>query len=251
MSADQAQTVVRKTGSPRIPGLTARHIGRLMVQMSDLMDAGCPVSRALEAIARQASQPPLAKLAEALNAEIVNGASLAEAMQRTGRYFSEVQISMVRAAGEGGFLQRTLASLAGHAARQADAVKQVKAKLTYPAVLAITALASVIFLLAYVVPQFTQVYRAADRLLPTPTRALLGVSRVLAGYWTSWPCACPGWGRCCAIGRCTAWPRRSRCWWPEGSPCFAVCAWPGRWSGTRRCEPRSGSWPRPSNAASR
>lgn len=163
--------------------MTSRHLGQLMVQLADLLDAGCPVSRALEAIARQSTQPPLAKLAGALNAEIVNGASLAGAMERMGRYFSEVQVSMVRASETGGFLRKTLASLAAHAARRDDAIKQIKAKLAYPAVLAVTALASVIFLVTWVVPRFTRVYRAAHRLLPAPTRLLLSVSSFLGKYW--------------------------------------------------------------------
>ena len=184
MSADSAQSALGRTsGSPRIPGLTRRHIGQLMVQLSSLLDAGCPLSRALAAIARQSAQPPLAKLADALNAEIVNGASLAGAMERAGRHFSDVQVSMVRAAESGGFLQKTLSSLATDAARQADAIKQVKGKLAYPTILAITALASVIFLLTWVVPRFTKVYQAANRLLPAPTRALLNVSLFLGRHW--------------------------------------------------------------------
>ncbi len=184
MSTGSAESAVGDAARPpRIAGVTARHIGQLMVQLSDLLDAGCPVSRALEAIARQSAQPPLAKLAGALNAEIVNGASLAGAMERMGRCFSDVQVAMVRASETGGFLQKTLASLAANVARQADAVKQIKAKLAYPAVLAVTALASVIFLLSWVVPRFTQVYKAAHRLLPAPTRLLLSVSGFLGGYW--------------------------------------------------------------------
>lgn len=184
MSAGPAEsTVDRASRSGRIAGLSRRHTWQLMVQLSDLLDAGCPLSRALAAIARQSAQPPLAKLADALNAEIVNGASVAEAMERMGRYFSDVQVSMVRAAETAGFLQKTLASLATHAARQADAIKQIKSKLTYPAVLAITALASVIFLLTWVVPRFTRVYQAAHRLLPAPTRVLLGFSSFLGTYW--------------------------------------------------------------------
>ncbi|KPK85174.1 MAG: hypothetical protein AMJ81_04025 [Phycisphaerae bacterium SM23_33] len=152
-----------------------------MVQLSDLLDAGCPVSRALQAIARQSAQPPLARLAETLNAAVVNGASLAGAMATLDRYFPEVQVAMVRAAEAGGFLQKTLSSLAVQAARQADAIKQIKAKLAYPALLAVTALASVIFLLTWVVPRFTRVYQVAHTLLPAPTRALLAVSGFLAG----------------------------------------------------------------------
>jgi len=183
----------------RIPGLTARHTAQLMIQLSDLLEAGCPLSRALEAISRQArgrrrsrdragaegtgSSTPLAQLAETLHVEIVNGASLAASMERLGAHFSEVQIAMVRAAEAGGFLQQTLSSLAESTARQLEAVRQVRSKLAYPALLAVTAGASVIFLLTYVVPRFQRVYRAARQVMPLPTRMLLAVSGFVAGHW--------------------------------------------------------------------
>jgi len=167
----------------RVAGVSRRHIGQLMVQMSDLLEAGCPLSRALDAIARQASQPALAELAGELHGDIVNGASLAASMERLGRHFSPVQVSMVRAAEAGGFLQKTLANLADHAARQDEAVKQIKAKLAYPIVLAVTAVASVVFLLTYIVPRFSRIYDAARQLLPAPTRALLAVSGFVGTYW--------------------------------------------------------------------
>ena len=199
-------------GARRTPGLNRRHIGQMMVQMSDLLDAGCPLSRALEAISRQAAQKPLARLAESLHAEIVNGAPLADAMQHQGDCFTTVQVSMVRAAEAGGFLQQTLANLAANAARQGEAIRQIKAKLAYPAVLAITAVASVVFLLTYIVPRFTKVYQDARQVMPTPTRTLLAVSGFIGDYWVAllvglavvlvglramfrWPAFRAGWDR--------------------------------------------------------
>jgi len=154
-----------------------------MVQLSDLLEAGCPLSRALDACARQAPGKPLGKVAAHLHGEINNGASLAGAMESLRPHFSETQISMVRAAEAGGFLQKTLSRLAAHAAQQTAAVKQIRAKLAYPAVLALTAIASVVFLLTYVVPRFTRMYRTAQQLLPTPTRVLLAVSNFIADQW--------------------------------------------------------------------
>ena len=170
-----------------------------MVQLSDLLEAGCPLSRALEAIGRQArgrrrarsrtarrtgrSSAPLAELAETLHVEIVNGATLAGSMERLGGHFSEVQIAMVRAAEAGGFLQQTLSSLAESMSRGQEAVRQVRSKLAYPALLAATAGASVIFLLTYVVPRFQRVYRSARQVMPLPTRMLLAVSGFVAGHW--------------------------------------------------------------------
>jgi len=167
----------------RIAGLKSQHVGQLMVQLADLLEAGSTANRSLEAIARQASHPPMAKLAKTLGADIANGASLAEAMEHVGGHFSKVHVAMIHAAETGGFLQETLTSLATHATQRADAAKQIKAKLAYPAVLALTVLASVIFLLTYVVPRFTAVYQSTPELLPGPTRALLLASRFVESYW--------------------------------------------------------------------
>jgi general secretion pathway protein F len=170
-----------KTGfAPRV---RPRDKAQLMVQLADLLDAGCPLSRALDAVTRQAPGKPLGDLARRLHHEIVDGSSLAEAMANLSPCFSETQIAMVRAAEAGGFLQKTLSNLAAYAQQQHTTVRQIRAKLAYPSVLAVTAVASIIFLLSYVVPRFTEMYRTADRLLPTPTRALLAVSGFIAHQW--------------------------------------------------------------------
>lgn len=183
-SAGSAPSAARTDPAARrsTRGLNRQHVGELMVQLADLIEAGCPVSRALEAVSRQVSHRPLAALASSLHSDIVNGASLAAAMERHDA-FTTVEVSMIRAAEAGGFLQRTLTTLAEHAARQRDAIRRIQARLAYPAVLAVTAAASVIFLLAYIVPQFTRVYRDAGQVLPAPTRVLLAVSGFLSSYW--------------------------------------------------------------------
>ncbi|MBS3734633.1 MAG: type II secretion system F family protein [Phycisphaerae bacterium] len=171
------------TRSGRIGRLTTRDVAALMVQLSDLLDAGCSLARALEAVARQAGDSPLGALAGRLHGEIVAGRSLAEAMGSLRAHFSEVQIAMVRAAETGGFLQQTLSNLAQHASQQVAAARQIRGKLAYPGVLAITAVASVVFLLTFVVPRFTEIYRTAEQNLPGPTQLLLAVSGFIAGYW--------------------------------------------------------------------
>ena len=47
----------------------------------------------------------------------------------------------------------------------------------------LTAVGSVVFLLAYVVPRFAQVYQSAGARLPWATRFLIDVGRLVADYW--------------------------------------------------------------------
>lgn len=158
-------------------------IGQLFVHLADLLQAGCPLSRALDAIARQSSNTPLAKLCKSLNNEIINGQSLAGAMDAVGETFTMVQVSMIRAAEEGGFLQQTLASMADHAVQHTEVIKQVKAKLAYPLMLAVTIFVSIIFLMTFVVPRFARIYESTNQELPAITKALMSFSGFITAHW--------------------------------------------------------------------
>lgn len=167
----------------KIPGIAKKHIAQLMVQLADLLEAGCTLNRSLEAIVRQSGDIPTGRLAESLRRDISNGMSLAAAMENTGGVFSSLDVSMIRAAEEGGFLQHTLTSLASHMASQSDTVKQIKARLAYPIMLAVTVVVSIVFLLGYVVPKFTAVYRQTSQALPGPTQTLLSISAFFETGW--------------------------------------------------------------------
>jgi len=151
----------------------------LVIQLTDLLEAGCSLRRALEAIARQAATKPLSRLAETLKIEIENGTSLAGAMEKLPGLFSHVDVAMIRAAERGGFLPKTLSSLARRASQSTETRKQIRAKLAYPTVLAVAVIASTIFLMTYVVPKFAQIYQSTQQALPGPTKTLLAVCGVV------------------------------------------------------------------------
>lgn len=167
----------------KIPGVNRKHVAQLMVQLADLLAAGCTLNRSLEAVVRQSGDMPTGRLAESLRRDISNGLSLAAAMENASGVFSVADVSMIRAAEEGGFLPQTLSGLANHLSDQADAFRQIKARLAYPIMLAITVVVSVVFLLGYVVPKFTAVYRQTSQALPGPTQTLLSISAFIEGGW--------------------------------------------------------------------
>jgi len=178
-----AATVAAPAQPQPIGKLSGRDVTRVVGELSDLLDAGCPVSRALAVLRRQATRPPVRTLLARLEADVLNGSSLADAMARTGGRFSGVHVAMVRASEMGGFLTETLAHMAEHGRQRQDLVRQVKGAMTYPAVLLITAVASIAFLLGFVVPRFSRVYEAAGATLPWPTQLLMSVSHAVAAWW--------------------------------------------------------------------
>ncbi len=165
----------------RVPGqLLARSFG----QLADLLRSGVPLLRALAVIQRQTSHKGLVAVLEQVRRDVEEGATLADAMARHKGVFNEMTISMVRAGGEGGFLEEVLTRVAEFTEAQDDLRKRVVGALAYPMVLATVGTAVVAVLLGYFVPMFESIF---DRLrergeLPWVTDALLAVSNGIQRY---------------------------------------------------------------------
>ncbi|MDT7929512.1 type II secretion system F family protein, partial [Tepidimonas sp.] len=114
-----------------------------------------------------------------LRAEVSAGSPLATAMAAHPRVFDEPYRAVV-AAGEasgrlGAVLERLADELeAGEALRQ-----RVLSAILYPAIVTVFALAIVVFLMTYVVPQVAQAFSSGRRALPTLTVVMLHASHAL------------------------------------------------------------------------
>jgi general secretion pathway protein F len=89
---------------------------------------------------------------------------------------------MIRAGEGSGGLDAVLAKIADHAEANARLQSRLRAALTYPTIMTLVGGGVVSFLLAYVVPQITRVFLEANQTLPLPTRLLMGLSGLVAGY---------------------------------------------------------------------
>jgi general secretion pathway protein F len=81
----------------------------------------------------------------------------------------------VRAGEAGGRLAESLAHLADLLEREARLAATIQSALTYPILLIVASLGTIVLLLTYVLPQFTPIFAQAGAQLPTPTRVLIGI----------------------------------------------------------------------------
>jgi general secretion pathway protein F/type IV pilus assembly protein PilC len=154
-------------------------------QLSDLLRSGVPLLRAIDVLRRQTSHAGLQEVLGQVHRQVEEGATLAQAMNRHRRVFGEMAVSMVRAGGEGGFLEDALGHVASFTEAQADFKARTVGAITYPAVLASFGTLVVVVLLIVFVPMFDSLF---DRLrergeLPLLTEWLLGVSRFMGDYF--------------------------------------------------------------------
>jgi general secretion pathway protein F len=154
-------------------------------QLASLLAARLPLAQALAATVEQAELRAVREVFSAVRSEVVAGHRLAQALGRFPKEFPEVYRATVAAGEESGELARVMERLAGYLEDREALRGRLLAAFVYPAVVTVIAVAIVLFLMAYVVPQVVEVFRQTRQALPWPTRLLLGVSEFLraAGLW--------------------------------------------------------------------
>jgi type II secretory pathway component PulF len=165
----------------------SRHVSQAAVEaftreLANLLAAGVSLSRALHILSRQASSGAARRQWSAIRDDVVGGAPLADALARWPRTFPPVYVAMVRAGETGGFLDVVLEQIADFRARERDLKGRVKAALVYPIVLAVLAVAVLIFLLSYFIPRFSGIFAEFGAALPALTRAIVAASGLVTDY---------------------------------------------------------------------
>ena len=148
-------------------------------QLANLLAAGVPLSRGLQVLSREASQPAARRQWAAIHDDVVGGTSLGDALARWPRTFPPVYVAMVRAGETGGFLDLVLSQIADFRSREQELKGKVKAALVYPAVLATLATGVLTFLLTYFIPRFSAIFAEFGGSLPGLTRAIVAASNLV------------------------------------------------------------------------
>ncbi len=145
-------------------------------QIAGLVTSGLPLERALTALSEESEDPAQRQLVAGLRAEVNGGTAFATALALHPREFSATYCAVIGAGEHSGNLGGVLERLAD----DLEQSQELKAKLIgaalYPAIVSLVAIAIVMFLLGYVVPQVAQVFAGSKRALPTLTVIMLGLA---------------------------------------------------------------------------
>ena len=151
-------------------------------QLAGLVSAGLPLERALTSLAEEAESEPQHHLVATLRAEVNGGATFARALGQHPHEFSSIYCAVIGAGEQSGKLGLVLERLADDLEEQ----QALKAKLVgaalYPAIVTLVAIAIVLFLVAYVVPQVAHVFASSKRALPLLTVIMIGISNFVRSY---------------------------------------------------------------------
>ncbi len=166
------------TGTDR---MKPRAVLLFTTELSDLLAAGMTLGNALNCLAGHGDGAD-ARIAADLRNRIVQGEALSDAVTAHPDTFPALYANMLRAGEASGALPEVLGRLVEHYERIFSMRERIIQALTYPAIVLLLGIGTVIFAMVKIVPQFLSVFESINVALPLTTRILIGTSAFMQRY---------------------------------------------------------------------
>ena len=167
-------------------GITTRDIVIFTRQFATMINSGLPLVQSLDILAEQTENASLAKVLREVLYDVESGHTLAAAIAKHPKVFTELFCNMVAAGEAGGILDTILLRLATFLEKNDALLRKIKGAMVYPSVIFTVAGMAIVILLIFVIPTFQTMFESAGIPLPLPTRIVIGMSAFLQAYW--WAC---------------------------------------------------------------
>ncbi|MDY5583659.1 MAG: type II secretion system F family protein [Candidatus Merdousia sp.] len=159
-------------------GVTSENVTIFSRQLATLLKAGLPLLRSLEVIGRQEKNPYFKDIVENLADAVRTGNKFSDGLQQHPKVFDKLYVNMARAGEAGGVLDVVLDRLATFQEKAMKTTNKVKSAMVYPIVILTVAVAIVVILMIFVVPQFQKIF--SDMLngapMPALTQGIINIS---------------------------------------------------------------------------
>ena len=154
-------------------------------QLATLIDAGLPLLRGLNVLAKQERDLVLKGTINQLADSVQSGSTFSESLAQHPRIFDKLYVNMVKAGELGGVLELVLGRLAEFQEKAQKVKNKVLAAMIYPVIVLCLAFAIMGFLLVFIVPKFESIFHdmLGDKPLPGITRFVIGISGFVKDRW--------------------------------------------------------------------
>ena len=150
-------------------------------QLATLIDAGLPLLRGLNVLAKQEKDLVLKGTINALADSVQGGGTFSESLAQHPKIFNRLYINMVKAGELGGVLELVLNRLAEFQEKAQKIKNKVVSAMFYPVIVLCIAIAILCFLLVFIVPRFEQIFKdmLGGKQLPGLTQFVINSSNAL------------------------------------------------------------------------
>ena len=169
---------------PRLfqPRISAGDLAMVTRQLATLVLSNLPLDEALQAAAQQSRSARIKGMLLQVRSRVSEGYNLAYAMGEFPQVFNEMYRAMVAAGEHSGHLGPVLEQLADYTEQRQYTSQKLKMAMIYPFILVGVAIAVVVALMVFVVPELVGIFAHSSRELPLLTRGLI----VTSDFFREW-----------------------------------------------------------------
>ena len=160
-----------------------RELAVMTRQLATLIGAGLPLVPSLSALVTQINHPLLKTTLARIKDEVNEGNSLTQSLSHFPEVFPPFYINMVRAGEASGTMDLVLDRLADFNESQQALRTKIRSALAYPLFMFFIGSGVLFFLVTFVVPNITNIFREMHQTLPGITVFLIVVSGFLKAFW--------------------------------------------------------------------
>ncbi len=154
-----------------------------ILQLANLVEAGLPLLTALNTVCEQWADGPLKEALSAVVRDIESGEKFSQALKKHPHIFPKLMVSMVMVGEQTGKLDLVLMRFSSFLERDMAERRALQSALSYPILLFCASIVLVLFVVTFVVPQFSELFVKAGVRMPAPTLFLCGVGKSIRQYW--------------------------------------------------------------------
>lgn len=172
-------------GAPQSRGARLKRADILLFsrEMAHLKQANMPLDKALAMLKETAETDRLKIFISKVEEGVRGGKSLYQSLQPFEPDLGRQYLVLIRAGETSGSLHVVLKELTAQLEADDKLRNYVISSMTYPVILLVVAVLSVVLLLAFVVPQFREIFDSMGEKLPYSTRMVVNMSDAIRTHW--------------------------------------------------------------------
>ncbi|MCB0970224.1 MAG: type II secretion system F family protein [Acidimicrobiales bacterium] len=164
----------------RVPRTEVMHFSR---QVAAFVRTGIPITDAVRVVREGTDNKRFQQILLDVEEQLEGGVPFSEALAPHQAVFPSYYLGIMRSAELTGQLDTVLDQLALYIERDMEARSKVKSALTYPMVVMVMSIVTMLVMVTFVLPRFVVFFEDFDAELPLPTRMLLGLSSFFSTWW--------------------------------------------------------------------
>ncbi|HNR53459.1 MAG TPA: type II secretion system F family protein [Candidatus Dojkabacteria bacterium] len=154
-----------------------------MRQMSTMVGAGLPLTRALEIMVQQTSNPMFKRVLKEVLAAIQSGKTLANSFREQSEVFDPITLNLIEAGEESGNLETILERLATELEESKTLGDKLRSAMIYPIIILVIIVVVMVLMMLVLVPSMASIYSDFGAELPFATRLLMDMSTFFTKFW--------------------------------------------------------------------